>query len=262
MESIGSGERDVSPAVFPLPHDGDTSTARDDLEQPEDDISDISAEDSNHSSLSEGILNGGGIDSNENSEVEQRMDANDSDDSVESDDVSREELEECSKLYTGSKFTLDEAVLDIVGDFHNNDMTKECLKVQLKTFVKHLPPDNIMPNSVHRIFKHVENQAPTYVESAHPYCRQCLSYLPIEGSCELCSNCDVKYFYSFSLEEQVRYYFEHRNQADMIDAYNRERQRASLTESLYEIFVMDQNTNGSKLMALRTKLPLFPTLMV
>lgn len=82
-----------------------------------------------------------------------------------------------------------------------------------------------MPKSLHQLLKFVEKQIP-FKEKKYPYCSECLLFLENDGDpspCEACGSREHKYFYGFSIEEQIKHYFEYCNLADVIDRYQNEK---------------------------------------
>lgn len=136
-----------------------------------------------------------------------------------------EESEANCKLYEGCSKTVNEAVLDLMENYHTNRESKQSLHDNLLTFVKYLPQPNKMPKSLHQLLKFVEKQIP-FKETKYPYCSECLLFLENDGdpsSCEACGSRERKYFYGFSIAEQIKHYLECCNLADVIDRYQNER---------------------------------------
>lgn len=125
--------------------------------------------------------------------------------------------DECFDVYKGSEFSVDEAILDLLTDHIENFETKASLKDHLKTFLKYLPKKNNMPKTLTQIFTYIEQLVPSYREIPFQYCGHCCLLIDFDGPCKVCDNVERNVFYLFSLEEQIRFYFEERNLAQLLD---------------------------------------------
>ncbi|KAK3919799.1 B-cell linker protein [Frankliniella fusca] len=136
-------------------------------------------------------------------------------------DNSDDHIDDNHPLYPGSKYSKDEAILDLMDDYFNNRETQKSLKDHLATFIKYLPHNNSMPKSVYLLFSFLKKLAPSYVYHPKFYCSECLLYLSNNFQvCSVCGDVPKKQFYMFDLEEQIRFYFEHYNLAELIDKYS------------------------------------------
>lgn len=117
-----------------------------------------------------------------------------------------EESEMNCELYEGCGKTVNEAVLDLMKNYHTNRESKQSLHDNLLIFIKYLPQPNKMPKSLYQLLKFVEKQIP-FKEKKYPYCNECLLFLENDGPCEACGSRERKYFYGFSIEEQIKHYF-------------------------------------------------------
>lgn len=113
------------------------------------------------------------------------------------------------KLYDGCQHTVDEAILDLLDDLLNNRETKKSLNDHLSTFIKYLPKSNNLPKSAYHILKYVRNLAPLYKETDYHYCSKyfALQSYDDQPSC-ICNSSERKVFYGFSIEDQIKHYFE------------------------------------------------------
>lgn len=105
-----------------------------------------------------------------------------------------EESEMNCTLYEGCSKIVNEAVLDLMENYHTNKETKRSLHDNLLTFVKYLPQPNKMPKSLHQLLKFVEKQIP-FKEKKYPYCSECLLFLENDGDpspCEACGSRERK----------------------------------------------------------------------
>lgn len=150
-------------------------------------------------------------------------------------------------LYEGSKHTVDQAVSDVLGDYVKNSESKESLKDHLSTFIKYLPKANIMPKSVYMLLKYVQDLAPLHVQREHRYCKNCrILFKELNQlSCHLCSCDKFKKVYTFSIEDQIRHYFEHGNLKDIID---KQRQQNNLNDGKIRDI-----SNGSEYLRVKTE---------
>lgn len=132
-----------------------------------------------------------------------------------------DEEEELRPLYDECSFSVDEAVLDFLTDHIQNHETLNSLKSHLKTFLKYIPKHNAMPKNSNQLQDYVLKLAPSYKETAHYYCSKCHLYAKnTNDPCRACENKDFNAFYDFSLEEQLKFYYEECELAEVLDKYH------------------------------------------
>lgn len=129
-------------------------------------------------------------------------------------------------LYPGCEKPVDLAILELLEIHLNNSMTKTAFKDFLKFYVSSLPAGHNMPCTVHTVFKYVENLSIPVREVGHYFCYPAMhlqkskdNHCIIDG----CNSTDVKVFYELPIEQQIRFLFEHRGLADVIDKYREQR---------------------------------------
>lgn len=121
-------------------------------------------------------------------------------------------------LFPGSEHSVDEAVVDLLSDYLENTETKVSLKDHFQTLQKYLPKPNNLPNSVYLLLKYVMGAAPSHVEKEHLYCKKCfLPWVKENQKCQVCGSISFRSFYVFSIEEQIKYYFEQGKLKDILD---------------------------------------------
>ncbi|KAK8783547.1 hypothetical protein V5799_010088, partial [Amblyomma americanum] len=124
----------------------------------------------------------------------------------------RSELDE--QLYPGSRLTIGESMVLILGHCLRHNTTKEATESLLKLIEAHVPKEAAIPTSKYIFFKQFTNAR----ESAtlHFYCPSCLLYLGERQAQELhCSTCGAdfvvdtlkkneSYFLTFDIAKQVK----------------------------------------------------------
>lgn len=128
-------------------------------------------------------------------------------------------------LYENCPCSIDEAVADIVELYVNDKWTKKSLSDLLMLLQKILPRNNIMPKTVFKLFKHVEESAPASTVIKHYYCQKCLSYNSIDPKIAECSSCTAKkqnisFFFEIDVRDELKYMFEYRDLGDKLLPFN------------------------------------------
>ena len=129
-------------------------------------------------------------------------------------------------LYPGCEKATDVAILELLEIHFNNSITKTALKDFLKFYVSSLPSNHNMPCTVHTVFQYVENLSIPVREIAHYFFYTSMHLLKSkQNHCNIdsCHSTDVKVFYELPIERQIRFLFEHRGLADVIDKYQKKR---------------------------------------
>ncbi|XP_075144943.1 uncharacterized protein LOC142219991 [Haematobia irritans] len=198
------------------------------------------------------------------SSLEEREDQNDEYPESESDSCSvysstsnsqsedEESLEEDSvescMLYRGSDITLDQAVFNVVDMWLSQNLTKTALLCQLQLLGKMLPGDNLMPKTLHKFFKYLENKFDPISIIEHYYCVDCLVYLTTKSIniCSSCGNDNICNFFELDLVQQLRLLFETKHIGDIIKKYKNESEEGCITDiidgSEYKRVNMNRNT--------------------
>ena len=127
-------------------------------------------------------------------------------------------------LYAGCKKTADEAILELLDIYLDNNLSKTALEAILKFYVSSLPPTHNMPPTVHYLFNYVKSMSIPLKEVHHFYCRPQMHVVDSSsGPCDICSSTDIHVFYELPLESQIRFLFQQRGLADLIDGYSEQR---------------------------------------
>lgn len=122
-------------------------------------------------------------------------------------------------IYEGSQYSTDEAVLLIMNLYVERKLDKKTLASFLGVVNKLLPRPNNMPKSEYLLYKYLEALAPPIVQcKEHFYCDDCLFYKEeSKEKCEVCNSDKTKKFYELPIAYEIRYLFENRNLADVLD---------------------------------------------
>lgn len=130
-------------------------------------------------------------------------------------------------LYTGCSKTTNEAIHELITIYMCHNLTQSALKDILKLYNSSLPPYHSMPLSHHLLLKRVNKYSVPLFEVEHYYCRPAMhSVQTKEDPCKDCGSTDIGVFYELPLEKRLKFLFEHRGLADLIDKYStRRRQR-------------------------------------
>ncbi|KAK3915739.1 RING finger protein Z [Frankliniella fusca] len=125
------------------------------------------------------------------------------------------------KLYDGHSDSVTEAILKVIDLLIKNKESKSSFKRILKTICDLLPQNHSLPTSSKFMLNFIQDFAPVDVKaSSHFYCRDCLMYYKSKpDSCGVCGKVTVLgEFFSFDLECIIRFFFEGRNLASIMDA--------------------------------------------
>ncbi|KAJ1518809.1 hypothetical protein ONE63_011584 [Megalurothrips usitatus] len=109
-----------------------------------------------------------------------------------------------------------------------NRESKVGLRRAVKAMSRLLPEGHRMPSS-DKILSYIERLAPKVSEEVHCFCKECVKYRDEATPEEMCSIChkntELGQFYLFSIKVIVKYLFEHRNLASVLeDTVNRNSQ--------------------------------------
>lgn len=112
-----------------------------------------------------------------------------------------------------------EAVLLVMDLFIDRKLTKKTLASFLNVLIKLMPRPNNMPKSQYLLFKYLEALAPPLINCVeHFYCNGCLfPKVEPDKECTVCKSKDFKKFYELPIGDEIRYLFEKRNLADVLD---------------------------------------------
>lgn len=164
-------------------------------------------------------------------------------------------------LCSNSCMTVDTAVLNFVHIYITNNKTNGCLKDDLRFLTSALPKQNEMPKTVFKLFEYVKQQAPPCKIITHYCCKICQFYYGTrkEVLCKAC-NSDRGYisFFEIDIIDQIRYLFECKHLADVLDKARRnidinvitditdgsEYKRVNTNRKQYDITLM-LNTDGA-----------------
>lgn len=123
-------------------------------------------------------------------------------------------------LYEGATVRTDESLLDLLKLHVDSSWTKTSLDKLLLYLEKILPHPNTMPTSLYKIFKFLKDLSGDFSVTNHYYCSECLQRK--NNPDELCNSCESTksgVFFAFSLRELIKYLFEKRGLADVLDKH-------------------------------------------
>lgn len=153
----------------------------------------------------------------ERSDVLAEMSENDTDEERNPEFSSDEETEE--KLYKGASITTQETVIEVFEMFVKHKKTKKLLQDDLRFYQKILPENNNLPNTLSKMYSFIENHSALIDQVDFILCKICNTRKV--KSDDKCSNCkavtESETFYGFILEDFIKYLFEHRDLANVID---------------------------------------------
>ncbi|KAK3926430.1 S-adenosylmethionine decarboxylase proenzyme [Frankliniella fusca] len=168
------------------------------------------------------------------------------------------------KIWVGSNITVDEAILKVLQVYIRERWTKTSLNSNVKLIKSLLPNPNLFPTSGRKLLSRLDDLSAYQIVKEHFYCSKCQEkkvnerdLCPYCIDCEMCKdkdddirkNCDCQktgVFFEFSIEEQMRYMFEHRGLASAMDEYHREKKNQP--ECICDI------TDGTEYIKVRSKL--------
>lgn len=123
-------------------------------------------------------------------------------------------------LCSNSCMTINSAILNFVKIYIANNKTNTCLKDDLRLLTSALPKPNQMPKTVFKLFQYIKQQALPCKAITHYCCKACQFYYGTSKQ-TLCSACnsDTGYipFFEIDIISQVRYLFECKHLADVLD---------------------------------------------
>lgn len=144
-------------------------------------------------------------------------------------------------LYPGCQKTKDEAIYEMINVYLCKKLSKSAFKDILKIYVTSLPPTHVFPSSVHLLFKYVRELSLPLNETEHYYCRPRMhSVLSKSSTCDSCGSHDIGIFYELPLDNIIKFLFEQRGLADLIDQYSEARSQRGDSENICDI------TDGSE----------------
>ncbi|KAK3911659.1 Halomucin [Frankliniella fusca] len=128
------------------------------------------------------------------------------------------------RLWPGCEKTKEEAIYELINVYLSKKLTKNALTEILRIYITSLPPNNVMPSSVYLLFKYVKNLSLPLDEKENYYCRPMQHPVDLKlGPCSSCGSVDIGVFYELSLENTLKFLFEQRGLADLIDSYSETR---------------------------------------
>ncbi|KAK3924421.1 E3 ubiquitin-protein ligase RNF186 [Frankliniella fusca] len=117
--------------------------------------------------------------------------------------------------------SVNEAILQIIDLYLKNRESKSGLRRVVKSMTRLLPYGHRLPSS-NFILNLVESLAPSVTEEIHCFCKVCILYTEAESSDQPCPVCEKVTpqgkFYTFSVRGIVKYLFECRNLASILDS--------------------------------------------
>jgi len=126
------------------------------------------------------------------------------------------------KIYPGKEFSVNDAILDLMDLYLKNKLTKVGVSRTLEFLCKYLPDNHNLLSNSHSVFEYIKSLAPPMSATKHYFCAQCSYYhgLTTDGLCVICKDetANFKFFYYLDLSSFVKYFFEVRNLASIIDA--------------------------------------------
>ncbi|KAE8740555.1 hypothetical protein FOCC_FOCC013936 [Frankliniella occidentalis] len=135
----------------------------------------------------------------------------------------KESISDDDFLYEGSSVTTNQAILKVLKVYISQRKTKARLNADVKLTKSLLPEPNSFPSSAKNLLKKLEQLSPFQKEISHHFCSLCKSRKISEVEECSCGHKSTSSFYEFSVEDQIRYMFEHRDLASAIDSYRSQR---------------------------------------
>ncbi|KAK3908854.1 Putative white-brown complex-like protein 30, partial [Frankliniella fusca] len=136
------------------------------------------------------------------------------------DVVSKSCLLNYTKLHSKSDKSVNESILDIMDLFLKNKLSKAALSRTLKVMISFLEEDHNLPTSTKKILDYIVSLAPPVPAKVHYFCESCSFYHgeTITGQCEICRiETKFQHFYIFDMATLIKFFFECRNLAAIID---------------------------------------------
>lgn len=124
------------------------------------------------------------------------------------------------ELFSGSALTVQEGILQIMNLFIKDRLSKKGLQRLIKTICDFLPANHNFPTSSYKVLSFIESLAPPVPAVKHFYCEKCVYYHGESnaGRCAICEENTFSHYYIFDIEALIKYFFESRNLADLIDS--------------------------------------------
>lgn len=127
------------------------------------------------------------------------------------------------KLYSGrvvSALSVQEAILQIMNLYLKDKLSKRGLQRFITTISNFLPIDHKLPTTSYQVLSYIESLAPPVPATKHFYCEKCLGYHGESnaGHCAICQDKMFGHFYIFNVSALIKFFFECRNLADIIDS--------------------------------------------
>lgn len=142
-------------------------------------------------------------------------------DSIEFDNEGILEMKK-NELYEGSTVSLEKSVFDLLKLDIKHKWTDSSLDDFCNWVSNILPQPNAMPQTKYTAFKFANDLGININEIKHFYCSSCVkSKTSSDDFCTDCNSSDTGVFYEFPLEDLIRYLFEKRDFADVLDEYHR-----------------------------------------
>ncbi|KAE8740268.1 hypothetical protein FOCC_FOCC014229 [Frankliniella occidentalis] len=132
---------------------------------------------------------------------------------------------EDNSLYPGCDKTKDEAIYELINVYLCKKLPKSALKDILRFYVTSLPPDHVMPSSVYLLFQYVRDFSLPLNEIEHYYCRPAMHPVASKSGPCTCGAVDIGVFYELPLENSIKFLFEQRGLASLIDSYSETRRQ-------------------------------------
>ncbi|XP_012522526.1 uncharacterized protein LOC105828613 isoform X2 [Monomorium pharaonis] len=123
------------------------------------------------------------------------------------------------KLFQNSNITVDSDGCHLLCCYVKHQKTNACLVDELQIIKKILLQPNRIPSTVYKLFQYVLAFVPSCKIMEHFCCHNCQYYCGIEPIlCPACNNHEQFIpFYELDIIEQLRYMFEQRNLAEVLD---------------------------------------------
>lgn len=126
--------------------------------------------------------------------------------------------------YHDASQTKEEGVLSLMDLYVSERWSKKSLKETLAVVRAMLPANNLLPPSLHLLFKYIKSFGTPKSEVKHYYCCKC--QIPKENKNDFCEKCRTNegaVFLEFPADAQIKHMFEHRNLAAIMDSHKKHR---------------------------------------
>lgn len=138
-------------------------------------------------------------------------------------------------LHNYCSMTLDESIVTLLDLYITHKWTKASLNENLRFLHAILPDDNCLPNSIYKLFRYVQDMAPSFNVIKHFYCGMCSSYNGIDSKINQCCSCgtdkkSISYFFEIDICQQIRTLFEHRNLAEKLKPKSSDHDKDVITD--------------------------------